>query len=1023
MTPERRQQIRALFDAALEQPSAGVEEFLRRACGGDTQLYSEVCRMLEEHRQTEVLNREPPAAAPGAPVFRDGQMVAGRYRIVRFVNRGGMGEVYEAQDLELREAVALKTLLPAIAEDESMIARFKQEIALSRKIGHPNVCRVFDLDGDESDGGTIIFLTMEFLGGETLAARLQRDGAIALPEALRILEQMGAALDAAHNAGVIHRDLKPSNVMLVPSAVGVRAVVTDFGLARSFAGSDGSTSSISTKVVGTLNYMAPELLAGSVATFGSDVYALGMVAYKMVTGALPFAADTPLAGAILRAKKPIPSPRVRVPGLDEKWEHAILRALDVNPAKRFTQASHFLEALRGETVSMTVKLPVITRRRAVAAGFTVLAIVAAAVGWRELRKASGRLSPEAQTLYQKGVDDIAAGAYFAATKALGEVAQLAPRFTPAGARLAESWLELDLPEKAGNEMLVVRRQDNSGLPKLDQLQIEAVDRTITREFAAAVDRYERMLALSGPDPARVNVDLGRAYEKAGKPDKAVEAYRRAAEGPSHSPAAWLRLGVLYGQRAQAVKSDEAFAQADRLYRLTSNLEGLTEVALQRGIAANRGGQLSDAATFLQTAIERAHDAGNLQQEISARLALATNAYMAGDAERAEAYAQESLASAQAGQMEALTIRGLVNLGNAYFRKSEYESAEKHLREALALARRTNSARLAALAQLSLASLHDRLQKSDEQFQEARDALSYYEPNGWVQQTVQGLALMGRADLDRGNVASAMDTFHRLSALAEKTHSRSNMAIAAESLGNGLFAEEKYPQALEQYQQFLGLAQGERVGYARLECGLTLLCLGRYPESREMLDQADEVAVKFPPLRRSIARYRAETLLSQNQFANAVELAQRTLADGKGLNPVTAADLERLLGLAWLRSGKRDAGMRKCREALDSAIGLKDPGSVLDARMAALEAWIAVRDPTRAATTFHDLEPTLDTHPESRWRALALMAILDNAYTARAKDAIDKLAESWGNAAFQQYLTRKDVHSLAWPILHPNFARH
>src|SRR5580658_2976897 len=321
-------------------------------------------------------------------------MVAGRYRIVRYLSRGGMGEVYEAEDLdlpEMKEHVALKTLLPAIASDQSMVARFKQEIALSRKVQHPNVCGAFDLSRHEVDGSNpILFLTMRFLPGETLAARIKR-GRMTPEEALPLLEQMAEALDAAHRAGVIHRDFKPSNVMLVPTPEGVRAVVTDFGLARRFATGADTTSTLSMNVVGTPDYMAPELFAGSIATFSSDVYALGMVAYKMVTGALP------------PSKQPVPSPRTRVPDLDPKWDRAILRAVDSNPANRFSRASHFLQALRGEPVSMTVQLPVVTPRRAVAAGLAAVALAGALVGWRWWENERNRPPKEAEALHQTGV--------------------------------------------------------------------------------------------------------------------------------------------------------------------------------------------------------------------------------------------------------------------------------------------------------------------------------------------------------------------------------------------------------------------------------------------------------------------------------------------------------------------------------------------------------------------------------------------------------------------------------------------
>src|ERR1022692_851289 len=202
-----------------------------------------------------------------------GDVVSGRYRIVRFIARGGMGEVYEAEDLELKGRVALKTLLPEIASDPRMISRFKQEIQLSRKIAHPNVCKVFDLARHPADSSPapVILLSMEYLPGETLGQKLARAGRLSVDEALPIMRQMAAALDAAHAAGVIHRDFKTSNVMLVPSGGGVRVVVTDFGLARN-AGSDGeTTATLPGRVAGTLDYMAPELLTGRPATVASDV--------------------------------------------------------------------------------------------------------------------------------------------------------------------------------------------------------------------------------------------------------------------------------------------------------------------------------------------------------------------------------------------------------------------------------------------------------------------------------------------------------------------------------------------------------------------------------------------------------------------------------------------------------------------------------------------------------------------------------------------------------------------------------
>ena len=1022
MTPERWHKVNEIFHSACEQPSPEADAFARTACGDDREMYSEVRRMLEEHVRDGFLDHRPwapPGKAP--PVFAVGQVVSGRYRIVGFLSRGGMGEVYEAEDLELKERVALKTLLPEIAADGRMISRFKQEIQLSRKISHPNVCRVFDLarhPADSSSPEVVFFLTMEFLPGETLAATVEREGRLSPEAALPLLEQMAEALDAAHRAGVIHRDFKPSNVMLVPGVEGPRAVVTDFGLARSFVPAGDTTATQTGTVMGTLDYMAPELLSGGAASIASDVYALGTVAYKMITGALPFASGTPLAGAILRSKAAAPSPRSLAPDLDALWEQAILRALDADPTRRFSRAGHFVKAIRGETRSVTVALPAMTRRRITGAVLAAIVLVAGGVAWRAWTRYRAQPPPEAAIFYRQGVDDIHAGAYFAATKALEQAVRIAPRFSLAHARLAEAWVELDVPEKAGREMLLARREDNSGLSDLDRLQIEAVDLTVTREFAAAAGKYEQMRKLT-PQQAGLDLDLGRAYEEAMQPPKAMESYRRAAEGPSHSPAAWLHLAVLYGRASDRAKADDAFNEAEKLYQLSNNLAGLTEVFYQRGIDANRRRQLDEAEADLRKAMDTARLAGNIHQEIRARLQLATNAYLSGNTALAERYSHEALDTAQANQMEALAISGIVNLGNAYLRKGDFSGAEKYYQDAVALARRNSLPRLAALGLLSLAALHNQLRRSEDAAREAREALAYYQFNGFAQESFQCLTLIGRSERDRGEYAAALGSFQRFLTMAERSQDRLQMALARESLGGVRFAQEQYPEALEQFQKNLELStDAEHIGYAGLWCGNTLRLLGRYAEARTMLDRVDPIAEKFPLIRLNLIEARADLALSRNLYAEAAALSRRALASDAGQNPLATAELKRILALALLASGNRTEGLRNCEESLAAVAKLNDVAATLRSHLALLRARIETGDRAGALNLFHDAEPALASHPESRWRALAWMARAGRQYAAPARDALDDLARQWGPAAYRIYLTRPDVQELSRPLLQP-----
>lgn len=381
MSPNRRKRILEIFQGALNLPSSEIDSFLRRESSSDSGLYNEVLRMLAENAKTEILDHRRSNPAPLPPVFASGQLVADRYRIARFIARGGMGEVYEARDLELGENIALKTLQPLIAADAQMIARFKREIQLSRKISHPNVCRVFDLTrytaGNDSTD-TIYFLTMELLPGETLRFTLERDGPLRPNVALPIIRQMASALDASHQSGVIHRDLKPSNVMLVATPDGSRTVVTDFGLARSYIASGESTRTLTGNLMGTPDYMAPELFKGASASVASDIFAFGVVIYETLTGRKP---SSTANGEVL-------SPSAIVPELPGVWDTIALGCLQADPTKRFSSARAVLSALDSRARDTRFRFPSehVSRRRTLYLGgaVTALAVGASWFAWPRL---------------------------------------------------------------------------------------------------------------------------------------------------------------------------------------------------------------------------------------------------------------------------------------------------------------------------------------------------------------------------------------------------------------------------------------------------------------------------------------------------------------------------------------------------------------------------------------------------------------------------------------------------------------
>jgi serine/threonine-protein kinase len=259
--------------------------------------------------------------ALGEGRFLPGQLLAGRYRIVELLGRGGMGEVYRADDLTLGQPVALK-FLPDTANDEQILARFHNEVRIARRVSHPNVCRVYDIG--EAEGRH--FLSMEYVDGEDLASLLRRIGRLPQDKALDVARRVCAGLAAAHAKGVLHRDLKPANVMLDG---GGNILITDFGLAAVVGQiADGDVRS------GTPAYMAPEQLENREVTIRSDVYALGLLLYEIFTGKRAYEGRTLAEIVRLREESTPSNPSDIVKDLDPAVERVILRCVERDPQQR-----------------------------------------------------------------------------------------------------------------------------------------------------------------------------------------------------------------------------------------------------------------------------------------------------------------------------------------------------------------------------------------------------------------------------------------------------------------------------------------------------------------------------------------------------------------------------------------------------------------------------------------------------------------------------------------------------------------
>jgi eukaryotic-like serine/threonine-protein kinase len=279
-------------------------------------------------------DRLPPSDALDGAQFIPGTMLAGRYRIVGLLGRGGMGEVYRAEDLKLGQAVALKFLPNEVTHRADRLARFHQEVRLARQVSHPNVCRVHDIG--EIAGQH--FLSMEYIDGEDLASLLRRIGRLPSDKALELARQLCAGLAAAHDRGVLHRDLKPANILVDGRG---RARIADFGLANLADERRGAP-----EIAGTPGYMAPEQHEGREVTTRTDVYALGLVLYEMFTGRRALDVDGVRLGGRAHTAPPA-SPSTHIPDLDATVERVILHCLERDPARRPPSAIAVSAALPG----------------------------------------------------------------------------------------------------------------------------------------------------------------------------------------------------------------------------------------------------------------------------------------------------------------------------------------------------------------------------------------------------------------------------------------------------------------------------------------------------------------------------------------------------------------------------------------------------------------------------------------------------------------------------------------------------
>lgn len=993
----RWNRLKAIFERAAEiEDPILADAFLKAECGGDTELLEEARRLIELHHEDGLALDGSPVAGMtnfgqilGGRVWEAGQLLAGeRFRIVRFLGEGGVGEVYEAEDLELKLHLAIKTLHPLRASEESTRERFKREIQLARRISHPHVCRIFDFYP-----GEIPFITMELLEGELLSDRIQREGHLSGGEALPIARELCSGLAAAHAQNIVHRDLKPSNIMLCDG----RAVIMDFGLALLDERHDADGATAPTSALGTPAYMSPEQLEGRRVTPASDIYSLGVVLYAMLTGTTPHAGLSPLAIAARRVQEPPPSPRAVNPDVSERWDEAVRGCLNVDPAKRIGSADAIVEAIEGG-VKKRWRVPL----------WMVGLVVLTGLGWWLVSGGLFAHQPtvEAQRWMRMGDDAMALESSYAASRLYAKASEADPKFALARIRLAEAEMQQDRYERAKDHLLEADLALGRA-PSDVVTELQAAKAASVRDFPVAVRLYKELVQSSADRPVAL-LTLSGIQARSGDRIGALGSVEEATKLNPQLAAGWLRAATLN-------KSNESFRKAQELFDLQRNMEGLIEVYRNRALAMALSQHLTEGKEEIQRALQLAKSIQSPSAEAQVRFAMSRINALGGEGDDAIVEAITARNIASNAQLEDLSIRGTLDIANAWTSQYRLEDMETILRKAAEQAESIRAFVLLAQVRFALAQTMSRLRretqqvetlllKSQEFFQTNHMTVEFYDVASWL---VLLDTAKPRYDAGRTRAEEIMAWFRRSGEPLKALIAEENIAEIEDRTAS-------FPAALDRYNRLaeLYLEQGfkGKAAYALANGASAAIHFGDLPEARSRIARARAVIREMNATRSSWAIWLdlvdADLALAERRYQDAERLVRPVLERNKGGSAGREVLANGILAVCLSVTGRAADGVILAESNLKVARDDGQPYVVGQAWLRLVQALMYARRFNQAAAVADDLIPWLADrqHRSEQIEALALRA------SAR-QERLPELPPVWSKPELLRFLARPDITQL------------
>ena len=892
---------------------------------------------------------------PLQPALEDG-MFGGRYRIVRLLGAGGMGEVYEAFDEELGERVALKVIRREFAQSADADARFRRELSVARQVTHRNVVRIHDLG--VADGRK--FISMSFVDGEDLAAMMAR-GRLPRDQALSIAEQLCAGLSAAHEAGIVHRDLKPGNIMVDGSG---RAYLMDFGLARSIEETQYTQAGM---VLGTVDYMSPEQATGEEIDHRSDIYSLGLILYEMLAGERPFRGDTSMSRLTARLHKPVPDPRVALPDLEPYLANLVLRCLERDPARRYQTVDEVLADLTAQRADarrlrrLANRPPSWWKTAAMAALVVLMAGAAALLFLPRGRAGEGTAGGTAAAAPQVSLAIVpfrnASGDrsldWLGAS--LGEmlgadVGQSATVRTVSSARLQQILQDLAVPADGTIDPATLRRlAEFSNADTVvwgqyvragEQIRIDTTlqdfkqarsvpltsEVTTEKDVLAAVDRLARSIrsaVTTSPDAVR---ELGAsAFKPSSSSVPAVRAYTEGvqlARRGDHQEAA-ARL-------AESVRADPAFALAHSQLALSYASLGQEDQAED---ASRRAVQLSANLPPREKYLIQANHARILndnQQAIQAYEQLARMSPDDPDVQFALAGLREgtgSLDEARKGYENVLArdpkhVDALLSMGRVHIKQGNPQASLDFLNRALSLSIELNATEEKGRVLHAIGVAYKRLNKPEEALRYYQEALAIRRGIGQKNGVASTLTEMADMQKTLGRPAEALASYKEALELQREIGDRRGTGTTALSYGSFLVDRGTYDEALKLFREALQVNRdsGDEAGQALSlnNIGAVYFSKGQYEDALTYFQQALQLRekLKVPSDIAETVHNLGEASARTGQFDEAVTHYLRALELYRGASDKLNVAIESdAIGGVFQSQGRYGASLNVKTEAL------------------------------------------------------------------------------------------------------------